>query len=71
MSVHEMRHPGSVASRSDKTYTQFESKRCIVINPRRSEHSLPAYAVGLAMGLFSSENMPYMVKNLAETVSTV
>ena len=28
-----------------------------------------SYAVGLAMGLFSSENIPYMVKNLAETVA--
>ncbi len=28
-----------------------------------------SYAVGLGMGLFSSENAPYMVKNLAETVS--
>jgi len=28
-----------------------------------------SYAVGLAMGLFSNENIPYMVKNLAETVA--
>jgi len=27
-----------------------------------------SYAVGLAMGLFSEENKPYMVKNLAESV---
>jgi len=27
-----------------------------------------SYAVGVAMGLFSNENIPYMVKNLAETV---
>ncbi|HLK64723.1 MAG TPA: family 78 glycoside hydrolase catalytic domain [Bryobacteraceae bacterium] len=27
-----------------------------------------SYAVGLAMGLFSDQNIPYMVKNLAETV---
>jgi alpha-L-rhamnosidase len=28
-----------------------------------------SYAVGLAMGLFNSESTPYMIKNLAETVS--
>lgn len=27
-----------------------------------------SYAVGLAMGIFSDENIPYMVKNLAQTV---
>jgi alpha-L-rhamnosidase len=51
----------------NRTFVNADKKTIQGPNGKLSD-TQTSYAVGLALGAFSDENIPYMVKNLAETV---